>query len=125
MSDIPIPQLGFTLQWRNRILVPYIHAREQYKCKTCYRNSEHVHEGIITRGDVQGWKPKRRRVLIFHPANTVALCHIHHNTALEPSRLQVFDWSIDYYGKDFVYGWLESIAKEFKILPPILKEVLV
>lgn len=131
MLNISIPKVGFTWQgdgnWRSTIFLPYIFNRDGWKCWVldCYQVKQlSCHESLITRGDVQGWQPKARRILIFHIVNCITLCDKHHNTELEPRKQDVLEWICQYYGKDFVYGWLTEISKEFKIVPPFIREVL-
>jgi len=122
----PKPKLGYTLDWRTNTLIPYIFERERQKCwvSGCYYKPADCHESLITRGDVQGWQPSSRRILIFHPANCIGLCKLHHNTELEPSKQEVFNWMIEYYGEEYVIDWLREISLEFKVIPPFVRKVL-
>lgn len=88
-------------------------------CQAC-----DVHEAIVTRGDVQGWKPAKRREVIFHPFNCIALCKIHHNTADEPKAADVFDWMCGYYGRAEVTEWFAELARQFKVVPGRLRNVI-
>jgi len=126
MIGIPKPKAGFAISWRTNILIPYILEREKYKCwvSGCYHKASDCHESLITRGDVQGWKPRARRILIFHSANCIGLCKKHHNTELEPTKKEVFDWMIEYYGEEYVIDWLREISLEFKVIPPFVRKVL-
>lgn len=67
----------------------------------------HKHEGPIRRSDVQGW-PKPWRVIIHNPFNCVILGAAHHSTEHEPSREQIANWMLDYYGDPYV-RWLASL----------------
>lgn len=123
---IPIPSIDCNLSWRTNILIPYIFEREQYKCwvSGCYYKVSDCHESLITRGDVQGWQPQERRILIFHPVNCIGLCKAHHSTELEPSKPEVFEWMCWYYGDEFVIDWLREISLEFKVVPPFVRQIL-
>ena len=125
---IPIPRIGYEWHgvgcWRNVELLPYIFERDNWHCLLCWRKDISCHEGIVTRANVQGIRPKERQILCYHPANSFSLCHVHHNTELEPSKQQCLEWVIEFYGEDFVYGWLRQISKEFKVIPPFVRSVL-
>lgn len=105
-------------------LIIQVIEREQGKCwvKDCPNRARDVHEAIVTRGDVQGWKLAKRSE-IFHPYNCIALCAQHHNTDLEPKSDVVYRWMVDRYG-DGVRVWFENLAKEFKVVPGRLKGVI-
>ena len=76
----------------------------------------HMHEGMISRGDVQGW-PRERRHLIFSVYNCTLLCSAC-NTGMEgksaPDRRLIFDEQFAIYGAPMI-DWL--IALPFKHRP--------
>lgn len=77
----------------------------------------HLHEGMISRGEVQGW-PKPRRVLIMTPINCV-LISADENLGLSgkypPAREEVYTEKCAFYGKELVDRWLWSLP--FKVPP--------
>lgn len=78
------------------------------------RNPTPPHHGVLRKSDVQGWQPKGLRCLIDTPFCLVQLCDLHHETALEPSRIEVANWMWGLYG-DEVIEWLEWLP--FKVHP--------
>ena len=90
----------------------------------CPNRIKDVHEAIVTRGDVQGWKPSKRREIIFHPYNCIGLCDLHHNTENEPKAIDVFNWMCGYYGREVVTVWFRELARQFKVVPGRLKSVI-
>ena len=109
------PKVGMSVgQWRTDVLIPFIMEREGHICwvEGCYQNADDVHEGIITRGDVQGLKLPYR-VLAHSPVNCIALCKAHHKYA--PEREVVYHWMCETYGKELVDWWFLTIP--FKINP--------
>lgn len=122
------PKIGDTWKgcdsWRSAILLPYIGLREWERCwvEYCTEKILTPHEGIVTRGDVQGWMPREKRVLIFTPYNCIALCHKHHNTESEPKPTEVFEWMCQVYGKQNVIDWVLSLPfRHYK--PSIVKQI--
>ena len=75
-------------------------------CGICDR-----HEGIVTKGDVQGW-PKPWRIVIINPYNCVYVhrdCHQH--------GLRDFFWKhkCEIFGEDEMRKWYYSLP--FKVFP--------
>lgn len=76
-----------------------------------------MHEGIVSRGDVQGWK-RNKRHLIMVEVNCIPLhhdCNINH----PPSRQAVWDYQVEYYGdavRDWYYGlpWKAGPPRRFE-----------
>jgi len=76
----------------------------------------HMHEGLISRGDVQGW-PRKMRGQINVELNCVLLCpecNLGNATHHSPSRERVFSEHLELYGED-VLRWLKSLP--FKAHP--------
>jgi hypothetical protein len=90
--------------WRNDILLPFIYEREGWKCwvADCANSAEQVHEGVISRQDVRGWKAKNK-VLIHSPYNCIAVCRAHNVNP--PDRYVVLEWMFEQYGQDDVLEW--------------------
>lgn len=86
--------------------------RENYTCWNCYKTAVDVHEGVVSRGMVQGW-PIKQRLLVHSPLNTIALCKDCHKYT--PDRKVVFDWMIQEYGKELVLWYFENLP--FKVNP--------
>ena len=111
------------MAWRGTVLYRAVFARDGAcwveGCPGHVNSSMHE---VITRGDVMGWRPKGRRDLIYNILNTIHLCDLHHNTALEPRLVDVFDWMARQYGLEPVYDWVTSL--EFKGKHPALEWML-
>lgn len=112
---------GSITQWRMKVLIPFVMEREGFMCwvDACYINASDVHEGVVTRGMVQGW-PIKQRLLAHNPLNCVALCKLHHKIA--PSKQEVLDWMIQEYGKDLILWYFRGLP--FKQFPRELDESL-
>jgi hypothetical protein len=102
-----------------------IFESQNWRCwvKGCPYPAIHLHESIVTKGDVQA-SPAKLKTAINHPFNCVGLCYKHHGTKLEPDALEVFEWMCDQHGREPVVSYFESLAAQFKVLPGRLKEVL-
>ena len=61
-----------------------------------------LHEGVYRRSRVQGWQPRKDRILIHTPYNCIGLCEQHHETTLEPSSAEIVEWMLLTYGEDFI-----------------------
>lgn len=111
------------MHWRDNTLGPILYQRDGLcwveNCPA--RGFSSIHE-VITRGDVMGWQPPERRLVIYNGLNSIRLCHLHHNTADEPRLVSVFDWMAEQYGLDIVFGWVTSL--EFKGKHPALEWML-
>jgi len=116
----PPPGCEDVMRWRNNALARALHRRDSF----CWVGSSEclgfgsIHE-VITRGDVMGWQPPERRLVIYNGINSLKLCSVHHNTALEPGLVEVFDWMAEQYGLDVVFGWVTSL--KFKGKHPALE----
>ena len=80
-------------------------------CKWSEATAIHMHEGIISKRDVQGWKPPAIRGQINIEANTILLCHdcnlgLHGKNP--PPREQVLREQVHIYGLG-VIRWLASL----------------
>lgn len=62
-----------------------------------------VHEGIVTKGDIRGWK-LAQRTLIFTEYNCVLLDHQHH-LSHPPSRQAMWDLQVSRYGEEVMKEW--------------------
>lgn len=71
-----------------------------------------MHEGIVTREDVRGWKGKKKN-LIMVEQNCIPLhhdCNVNH----PPSRQAVWDYQVEYYG-GAVRAWYYGLP--WKVVP--------
>ena len=93
--------------WRNLVLRPFIFEREGGVCWVdgCYYTATDIHEAILSRQDVRGWKLKYR-VLIHTPFNCIAVCKEHHKWI--PRKEEVFEWMVNEYGIQ-VIEWFNSL----------------
>ncbi len=66
-----------------------------------------LHEGIVSRGDVQGWSFEKRG-LIFHEYNSFWLCRDCHQDH-KLSREAAWELSCEWYGEELVKEWYESL----------------
>lgn len=113
------PPTGSVIDWRMLELSEILYRRDG----ACWipdcngHTTSSIHEAIVTRGDVQGWQPKSRRLEIFNGLNCIRLCDLHHNTALEPAREEIAAFMADLYGLDIVLDWLLSL--EFRSRHPL------
>ena len=85
-------------------------------CGEAFRAMPHMHEALITRGDVQGWSPEHR-VIIQTPYNCVLLCAACHHGfdgKSTPSRERVLRHMRALYGSA-VDRWLASLP--FRVHP--------
>jgi len=100
-----------------------IFEQQDWRCWVdgCPRPAVHLHEALVTRGDVQGWAPELRQA-IFHEYNCIGLCQFHHNTKYEPKAAEVFERKCEEHGRQQVVGWLESL--EFVKRPGRVQEIL-
>jgi len=62
-----------------------------------------MHEGIVWRNDVQGWK-KPTRLLIMTEVNCIPLHHTCHLQS-PPTREQVWEYQKQFYSEELLYGW--------------------
>lgn len=74
-----------------------------------------MHEGLVKKGDVQGW-PEEDRSLINHPINCVVLCHVCHMR--DGQTAQMTEWFVEYklrrgWTAEDMIQWLEELP--FKI----------
>ena len=118
------PPPGRTVRAQREILLPYVYNRDGRcwvpGCKGLGVCS--AHEGIVTRGDVQGWD-KGWRCLIHTVYNSVWLCHArHHETDLEPSAMEIAEWMVEQYTRAELVRWLECLP--FKQRPAKVREIL-
>jgi len=115
------PKAGTSLpKWRTDVLIPHVLEREGV-CwvEDCWKNPSDVHEGVVTRGDVQGWANKYR-VQVHVPINCIALCKECHKYA--PSRKEVILWAIEYYGL-WVLDWFEALPFTVNPIRGLIEEI--
>ena len=101
-----------------------IFESQGWKCwvEDCPYPALHLHEAIITKGDVQG-SSDELKAAINHLYNCIGLCRAHHNTALEPKAIDVYNWMVEQHGQQVV-EWVAELAQAFKVVPGRLKEIL-
>ena len=80
----------------------------------------HLHESLITKGDVQGCSNAMKKA-INHEYNCIGLCHKHHKYA--PRAIDVFSKMCDDFGQGSVIDWLLSF--DFVNRPMDVKEILI
>jgi hypothetical protein len=115
------PKSGTSLpQWRTNVLIPHVIEREGV-CwnKDCWKNVSDVHEGVVTRGDVQGW-PNKYRVCVHVPINCVGLCKDCHK--FSPSRKDVLLWAVDEYGL-WVLDWFEELPFKHSPIAGLITQI--
>lgn len=107
-------------QWRTDVLIPHIIERDRV-CwvEGCWKNISDVHEGVLTRGDVQGW-PNKYRVCVHVPINCIGLCKDDHKYA--PDRRSVLLWMVNEYGM-WVLDWFEKLPFTVNPIMGIIQEV--
>lgn len=94
--------------WRNELRMRLWTKRDR-TCDACggrLNGPIHLHEGIVTRGDVRGWKYPEK-ALIFTELNCVWLhgeCHVN-----PPSRQSTWDLQVGRYGEDTMREWYEGL----------------
>lgn len=80
-------------------------------CEICYATYSNaifdIHEGIVSKGDVQGW-PKKKRGLINHEYNCFVVCRDCHKEH-KLSREDAWKLSCERYGEDAVREWYEGL----------------
>lgn len=107
-------ELGFSRstigQWR-RVLF-----ERSPRCVVCGSGANHLHEGVLTRGEVQGFSfPDRLRV--FAECNCFPICQFCHKSP--PPREWFFERSCNQFGEAVVrnwyasFGWKSPPRKEF------------
>ena len=114
------PESGSVPQWRTNVLTPFILERDDV-CwvEDCWLRPSDIHEGVVSRADVQGWKLKFR-VMIHVPINCIALCKEHHKYA--PDRKDVLLWSVKEYGA-WVLDWFEGLPFKHSPITGIIQQV--
>ena len=115
------PKPGQSLpKWRTNVLIPRVIERENGVCwvEDCWHNISDVHEGIITRGDVQGWANKYR-ILIHNPVNCIGLCKDCHR--FYPERRDVLLWMVNEYGL-WVLDWYEKLPFKHNPISGLIEE---
>lgn len=75
-----------------------------------------LHEGILSRGDVRGWKGTKK-LLIFSELNCIPLHHACHLYA-PPSRGTVWEYQMNFYGRELLNTWYTGLP--WKVGPPRL-----
>lgn len=92
--------------WRARVKALLL--RRDLVCRGCEQPWEgitpHMHESLVTRGDVMGW-PKEWRHLIANPMIAILLCpscHLGLDGKIPPERTMVFAEHLGRYGRDLI-----------------------
>lgn len=102
--------------WRKRLRRDLYRVRSGW-CDVCghwlHKRGFEVHEGIVTRRDVQGWRYPER-AWIFTEFNCVLLCPTCHRPT-PPSRQAVWDLQCKRYGEEAMKKWYYSLP--FKVFP--------
>lgn len=102
----------FLNNWRENVKrnVDYIFYRYRPRlCMVCgYPFSVFdMHEGIVSRKDVQGWS-KRNRHLIMTELNCIPLHHTCHLDS-PPSRQDVWEYQKEFYGNAMLQLWYNEL----------------
>lgn len=88
-----------------------INQNRGWGCECCnvwgHLDTYDLHEGIVSRGDVQGW-PFEKRGLIFHEYNCFVVCRECH-TEHKLSREDAWKLSCERYGEEAVREWYEGL----------------
>jgi len=130
VPDYLFPQAGDSVREHRFKLKRWLLQR-QFMCAGCWQPlgastaGVHMHECMISRGNVQGWQPKGRRVLIFTAYNCLLLCR-DCNLSLggknPPGRLVAFKRQCKLYGEEAVVQWLKSLPFKAHPLKGILEQ---
>lgn len=104
--------------WREA-LQQHLFKQFGWKCRSCGFDKTNVfdlHEGIVTRGDCQGWLFEYRG-LVFHEFNCFNLCRdCHTNWGEVFPREKAWELSCKRYGEGIVREWYEGLP--WKVGPP-------
>ena len=108
------PKIGADMAEHRRTLKMDCLVHRDRCCRGCHEpflgRVAHMHEALITRKDVQGWK-LRLRIIIHNPFNCILVCpscHFCLDGKTLPSREQFLLEQIHLYGLD-VLKWLASL----------------
>lgn len=106
--------------WRNDLTYHLTWEVREPKCESCGKDYQSgtffdLHEGIVTRGDVQGWS-KRRRGLIFCEVNCFLLCRACHTNWGEVfPREKAWELSCERYGEEVMREWYEGLPWKIRV----------
>jgi len=106
--------------WR-QLLKAYLLSDRDFECRGCggdLQDGAHMHEGIFSRGKVEGW-PKRWRILIHCELNCVLLC-AQCNMGVPPQPLTIWKEHCDRYGATTMLEWFDSLP--FKQTPAFVNQ---
>ena len=121
LSDVYGMRTGFPEHWkftiRDKIDWLFTEVRPR-ACLVCGRNfgTFHLHHGLVSRRDSQGWKPPLR-LLLDTEINLIPLhesCHL----SSPPSRGMCWEYQCDFYGQEILELWYNSLP--WKVGPPRL-----
>ena len=106
----------YLLGEKRRILKVSLLAERGWRCQVCGARAgiTDLHEGIVSRGDVQGWDLSAR-LLIYHKYNCFILCRYCHREH-KLSREDAWRLACSRYGELAVREWYESLP--WKAGPP-------
>ena len=123
------PPLTTDQSWHRKELKEQLLWKRDRVCRGCgciwgKATAIHMHEGIISKRDVQGWQPPSWRGQINIEANTILLCHdcnlgLHGKNP--PPREQVLREQVGIYGPD-VIKWLASLPFKSHPLRGLLEQ---
>ena len=97
-------------RWRASLKLYLLSECGQCWCGEAFRSMPHMHEGIYSRRDVQGW-PVEWQILIQTIYNCILLCrdcNLGLNGKNPPTRERVFEHMVQQHG-DFVIRWARSL----------------
>jgi hypothetical protein len=113
LMRVNLSSKGAVREWRARLGAHLLRTRP-WRCDCCgevFFNRVDVHEGIVTKGDVRGWRLPQR-AWIFSEYNCILLLRAHHHPL---KRQFVWDLQCKRYGEAAMREWYESLP--FKVLP--------
>jgi len=109
------PQPGDNEKEVKTILQDTLTIIQNGKCPVCRESLSGIidlHEGLISKGDIQGW-PKRWKVVIFNVMNCILvhrMCHISW-----PNRDKIYTYKCNHFGKYRVDKWYYSLPLKRKL----------
>lgn len=108
VDDLDELASSYLQSWRRELKekLDWVHGAIRPRlCMVCLRpfGSWDMHEGIVTRNDVRGWK-KPVRLLIMSEINCIPL---HHECHMDrpPTREDVWAHQMQFYGEELMRAW--------------------